>query len=96
MQVALAAVSADGIWVHIDLDVLSTTAMAAVDYRQEGGINWDELDRLGAQAISDRRCRGLSVAIYNPALDADRRDALRLIDFLDRLGPTPATASDEG
>jgi len=84
-RAALTALAADGLWVHIDLDVLTTTVMAAVDYRQEGGINWDELDRLAAQAIGDPRCRGLSVAIYNPALDPDRRDARRLIDFLDRL-----------
>ena len=86
MRAALAALSADALWVHIDLDVLSTTAMAAVDYRQEGGINWDELDRLAAEAISDPRCRGVSVAIYNPTLDPDRRDARRVIDFLERLG----------
>jgi arginase len=85
MQAALAAVSADGLWIHIDLDVLATDAIAAVDYPQPGGITWDELDRLAAGGLQDPRCRGVSVAIYNPALDPERRDAQRVIDFLARL-----------
>src|SRR5438552_18184633 len=28
------------LWLHVDLDVLSTRSMSAVDYKQPGGINW--------------------------------------------------------
>jgi len=30
-------------WFHLDLDVLSTGALPAVDYQQDGGLGWEEL-----------------------------------------------------
>ena len=81
----LAAIDADAVWVHVDLDVLTTAAMPAVDYRQPGGLEWAELDRLAAVALGDPRCRGCSVVIYNPEFDPDRSDARRVVEFLARL-----------
>jgi arginase len=84
-EVAIGAIATDAFWLQVDLDVLSTSAFSAVDYRQPGGLAWDELDRLAATAVADPRCRGLSVVIYNPDLDPQRTDARKVVDFVSRL-----------
>lgn len=82
---AIEAIGADGFWLHIDLDVLATAEFDAVDYPQPGGIDWPVLDRLSQTAARDPRCRGVSVVIYNPALDPGGADADKLVDYLARL-----------
>lgn len=57
-------------WLHIDLDVLSTTALMAVDYPQPGGLSWDQLGQLTTALLALGGCTGISVCIYNPDLDA--------------------------
>ena len=84
-QQAIESIDADGFWLHVDLDVLATAEFRAVDYPQPGGLDWPTLDRLSLAAAGDPRCRGASVVIYNPALDPDRTDAGKLIDYLARL-----------
>jgi arginase len=70
-----------GWWFHVDLDVLSTEALAAVDYPQPGGISWLQLDCVTDIVLDRPGCRGASVVIYNPDLDgADA--APRINDFL--------------
>jgi arginase len=71
---ALAGVRAGGHpwWLHVDLDVLSTSALPAVDYQQPGGLTWDELHEVIATALGVGGCVGASVTIYNPDLDPDR------------------------
>ena len=56
-------------WLHIDLDVLSTTALAAVDYPQPGGLTWPQLGELTTALLRLGGCTGISVCIYNPDLD---------------------------
>jgi arginase len=81
----MTAIAADSFWLHVDLDVLSSGAFAAVDYPQPGGLDWGELDRLAGQATSSPRCAGVSVVIYNPDLDPARTEAMKLVAFLERL-----------
>jgi arginase len=69
-------------WLHVDLDVLATEALAAVDYRQPGGLGWDQLGELTAAALAEPGCAGWTVAIYNPDLDPGARDAGRIVDYL--------------
>ncbi len=69
-------------WLHVDLDVLSTESLAAVDYPQRGGLDWDELGEITHGALGDRRCAGMSVTIYNPDLDPGRDGARRIVDYL--------------
>ncbi|WP_167768745.1 arginase family protein [Nocardia sp. CS682] len=38
-------------WLHVDLDVLSTAAMPAVDYPQPGGLDWSDLAAITHAAI---------------------------------------------
>jgi arginase len=56
-------------WLHVDLDVLSTRALPAVDYPQPGGLSWEQLETLTADLLGIGGCGGFSVCIYNPDLD---------------------------
>jgi arginase len=68
-------------WFHLDLDVLSTGALAAVDYRQDGGLGWEELGAVTSTAL-DAGPVGWDVTIYNPDVDPERTDARRIVRFL--------------
>lgn len=73
---------AQRLWLHIDLDVLSTDSLPAVDYRQPGGLNWNQLEKLARTAISSGKIAGCDVTIYNPDMDPDGRSARRIVEFL--------------
>ena len=81
---ALERVSWDGApwWLHVDLDVLSTAALPAVDYRQPGGLSWADLRELTAAALAEGACIGASVTIYNPDLDPGERYATTIATFV--------------
>jgi len=64
---------ADNWWLHVDLDVLSTDALPAVDYPQPGGLRWSELEALTAAALRAPGCLGMTLCIYNPDLDPAAR-----------------------
>jgi len=68
-------------WLHIDLDVLSSTALAAVDYPQSGGLSWEQLEALTGRLLGLGGCGGLSVCIYNPELD-DGAAAERIAEYV--------------
>ncbi len=68
-------------WFHLDLDVLSTAALPAVDYPQEGGLGWDELEVVATTALGAGPV-GWDVTIYNPDLDPDRTHASRIVRFV--------------
>jgi arginase len=69
-------------WLHVDLDVLSTDSLGAVDYRQPGGFDWDTLDVLTRQVLSGPGLIGWDVTIYNPDLDPHRTHAKRIVRYL--------------
>ena len=68
-------------WFHLDLDVLSTDSLQAVDYPQDGGLGWDELDAVTSIALSAAPV-GWDVTIYNPDLDPQRTSARRIVRFI--------------
>jgi arginase len=68
-------------WFHVDLDVLSTAALPAVDYPQDGGLGWEHLEEIAATALDTSGCVGVSLCIYNPDLDPDGRHARRIVSF---------------
>ena len=74
-----------GWWLHVDLDVLSSEALPAVDYRQDGGLSWSDLTALTRSAISAGGCLGATVTIFNPDLDPDGRYALAIVEFIGGL-----------
>jgi len=69
-------------WVHLDLDVLSSRAMPAVDYWEPGGFDWDQLRQLLTPLIASPACIGLDVTIYNPSLDPRRKHAAKIVELL--------------
>jgi arginase len=69
-------------WFHLDLDVLSTDALPAVDYPQEGGLGWNELDAVAAMAMAAGPI-GWDITIYNPDLDPERIHARRIVAFIE-------------
>ncbi|MHC9297212.1 arginase family protein [Mycobacterium sp. LTG2003] len=83
-----------GWWCHVDLDVLDTASLPAVDYPQPGGLTWDQLEKVVSTCLSVDGCLGVSVVIYNPDLD-DGGSAGRIADFIAfvraRLVPTNLT-----
>jgi arginase family enzyme len=72
----------DGVWLHIDLDVLDRQELPAVAYPQAGGLSWDELRKLIAPLARSRHLTGASVADLNPDLDSDGRYAARVVELL--------------
>jgi arginase len=68
-------------WLHVDLDILSTSALSAVDYPQPGGLSWEQLEELTDAAVGAGGCVGASVVIYNPDLDRDGTGADRVARF---------------
>ena len=80
----------DAWWFHLDLDVLSTQALPAIDYPQPGGLGWDELGAVASTAMSAGP-RGWDVTIYNPDLDPERVHARRIVRF---IGSVIEQASD--
>jgi arginase len=79
-------------WLHIDLDVLASTELAAVDYPQPGGLTWEQLSEITSAALASEGCAGWSVCIYNPDLDPGREGADDIISYLIKRSP-PRTAS---
>ena len=69
-------------WLHVDLDVLGTTDLPAVDYRQPGGLTWQQLTQITVAALATEGCEGWSVCIYNPDLDPDRTGADSIVRYV--------------
>lgn len=91
MREALQAVTsgAFGHWIHLDVDVIDSELMPAVDSPQPDGLSWDELERVLRNAL-EGDALGLQITIYDPDLDpglvAGRRLARLIADVLsDRL-----------
>jgi arginase len=83
-------------WLHVDLDVLATEALGAVDYRQPGGLDWVQLGELTVAALAVPGCAGWTVAIYNPDLDPGGREAGRIVDYVAAMAERLADAEPPG
>ena len=86
-ELTRAAVAAlpDVWWLHVDLDVLATSELTAVDYPQPGGLSWPQLDAITSTALAAPGCAGWSLCIYNPELDPARTDADRIVSHIARM-----------
>ena len=78
----LEANGVSGVWLHTDLDVLSSAALAAVDYRQPGGFSWAQLASVARLAIRRPSTIGWDVTIYNPDLDPHQAHAATIVNFI--------------
>jgi arginase len=72
----------EGIWIHLDADVLDDRIMPAVDYRLPGGLSWEELSATLRAVMGTGKAVGLNLGIFNPALDQDGTIARRLVSCL--------------
>jgi arginase len=70
-------------WLHVDLDVLSSSALSAVDYQQAGGLSWEQLERVTSHILAHPGCIGWSIAIYNPDLDTDGHGARNIVGYIE-------------
>lgn len=61
----------EGFWIHLDADVLDDTIMPAVDYRQPGGLTFGELSYILSLLLGSQKAMGMSISVFNPALDKD-------------------------
>ena len=61
----------DGIWIHLDVDVLDDAVMPAVDYRMPGGMSFRELTAVLQVLMASSKTVGLEITIFNPSLDPD-------------------------
>jgi arginase len=72
----------DGVWLHVDADVLDSEIMPAVDSPQEDGLSYDELKTLLKTFIRSGLATGFQLTIYDPDLDPDKNIGKRLVDEL--------------
>lgn len=64
-----------------DVDVLDPGELS-VDAPQPDGLTWGELTALLAPLVRDLRCLGITLACYNPDLDADGSGATKVVEML--------------
>jgi arginase len=74
--------SVKGFWIHVDVDVLNSDLMPAVDSPMPGGLTGDELSRLLRTLLSTGLAVGLEVTIFDPDLDPDGSLAKKLVEIL--------------
>ena len=85
----IAGPGVNGFWIQIDADVLNPAVMSAVDSPEPGGPMPGELVNLLKPLVQHPQALGLSLTIYDPALDADRSCARRLVSLLESLLASP-------
>ncbi len=92
----LLASGIEGVFVHLDADVLNEQLMFAVDHPEPGGMLPDELVATLRAVIGTGRCVGLEVTNYDPERDREHLSATRLVDALVRaLEPLTLAAAAE-
>lgn len=61
----------DGFLVHLDVDVLNDDIMPAVDSREKDGLNYNELNILLSELLSNDKAIGIDITILDPTLDGN-------------------------
>ena len=87
----LATAPHQGLWIHLDVDVLDQTVMPAVDSPGSPGMTAASLVAILGPLVADPRCRGMTVTVFDPDLDPDGRHAATLVSLLAPL-PFPASS----
>jgi arginase len=68
----------DGVWIHLDVDVLDNEQMPAVDSPQAGGLTYEELRSVLRAVAATATVVGMNVTIYDPTKDRDGEHARQL------------------
>jgi arginase len=74
-----------GFWVHVDMDVLATEWMPAVDSPEPGGMAPHELSTVLKAAVNSERCIGMEFTIYDPTLDPSGDGADLIVNMVAEL-----------
>jgi arginase len=82
-----------GFWIHLDVDVIDPSFMAAVDSPLPGGPTPEDLVELLSPLVRHPAALGLDVSIYDPGLDPGGGSAAVLVSVLERLLGREAQAS---
>lgn len=69
----------EGVWVHLDADVLNDEVMPAVDHRLPDGLWTDELSDAVAVVLASPLAVGMDITVYNPELDDVEHSAGRAL-----------------
>jgi arginase len=69
-------------WIHLDLDVLDSSEMPAVDCPGTPGLSSRSLVNVCRELFMNMRCCGITVTIYDPDLDHEGAAAKLLLDML--------------
>ena len=81
----LRGLAIDGYWIHFDTDVIEHESNPAVDYPLPGGLSIKECETLLTNLIANYNVVGMTLTIYNPSLDAERKVARTLINLLGKV-----------
>ena len=68
----------DGFWVHVDVDVLDSELMPAVDSPQPDGLRYAEFRELLGPFVASDLLAGIQFTIFDPDLDPNGRYAWEL------------------
>lgn len=79
------ALPVTGFWIHFDTDVLADAINPAVEYHLPGGLQFDEASYLIRHLLSTGRIAGMSVTIFNPAMDKDGSIAREITACIGRM-----------
>ena len=69
-----------GYWLHVDVDVLDSTIMPAVDAPTPGGIAFAELELLIAGLVNNPHCLGMELTVFDPDHDPTGSYAAILVE----------------
>lgn len=81
----LPTLPADRFWIHFDTDVLSDDINPAVEYHLPGGLNWKEITFLLHHLLRTGRIAGMTVTIFNPAMDTTGTIAPAIVRSLGKM-----------
>lgn len=84
---ATVARHAEGFWIHVDLDVVDSAEMPAVDCPEPEGPSFSVITRLLGRLLASPKCVGIEVTIYDPDLDPSGACAGRIVACLTRALP---------
>ena len=73
-----------GFWVHVDLDVVDSAEMPAVDCPEPDGPSFSVVTDLLRRLLASPKCAGMEVTIYDPDLDSSGACADRIVGCLTR------------
>lgn len=73
-----------GFWLHVDVDILDSSVMPAVDSPDPGGIAHAELQQLIEVFSSYEECLGMELTVFDPDYDPDGEYAAAIVDTLVR------------